>query len=518
MHDHPTSHSHLYDVIIAGAGPVGLLLACECRLHGLSVLLMERAADPASIWKQLPFGMRGLSVPTVDALDRRGLLAGLVDAAAHATGQPAAHWLQQRRRPAGHFAGIQFHLDRVDPRQWPYRLPDSAAAHMAVSMQALETVLSHRAVAIGVDIRRGCGVDHFTVDDDVVTVHAGSHRMRGSWLVGCDGGRSVVRKVAGIEFAGTEPEFTGYSVQAELADPDALRPGRHVTPGGMITYTHPGTIAMVEFDAGAGHRQVPLTREYLQQVLRRVACQPLVLCGVTHASTWSDRARQATAYRSGRVLLAGDAAHVHSPLGGQGLNLGLADALNLGWKLAATVRGTAPDDLLDSYHRERHPAGARILDWSRAQVALMRPDPGTRALAAIVGDLMEMPDGATYFARRMWGVDLRYELGDAHPLGGRSVPDFALDHGARLGPLLRTGRGLLLEFDGAASLRTLAGRWAPQLCHVTVQAGNPMGVRALLVRPDGVVAWACDGEVDMPPLVQALSRWFGLAGGGGDAV
>ena len=513
MYDHCTPHSHLYDVIIAGAGPVGLFLACELRLQGLSVLLMERAADPASVWKQLPFGMRGLSVPSVEALDRRGMLSGLADATADAAGQPAAHWLQQRRRPAGHFAGIQFYLDQVEQSRWPTRLPDSAAAHMVVSMAALETVLARRAEAMGVHILRACSVDDFTVVDDVVTVCAGERRLRGSWLVGCDGGRSAVRKLAGIEFAGTEPEFTGYSVEVELADPDALRPGRHVTAGGMYTYARPGTIAMVEFDGGACHRQAP-TLEHVQQVLRRVSGLPVVLSRLRQATTWTDRARQASTYRSARVLLAGDAAHVHSPLGGQGLNLGLGDALNLGWKLAATVRGVAPADLLDSYHRERHPEGARVLDWSRAQVALMRPDPGTRALASIVGELIDMPDGATYLARRMWGVALRYALGEAHPLSGRSVPDFMLDDGARLAPLLRTGRGLLLEFEGAVALSELAQRWGQRIAHVTVRAGNPMGVRALLVRPDGVVAWACDGEVEVQALISAMSRWFGPAGDG----
>ena len=165
---------------------------------------------------------------------------------------------------------------------------------------------------------------------------------------------------------------------------------------------------------------------------------------------------QATTYRKGRVLLAGDAAHVHSPLGGQGLNLGLGDAMNLGWKLAATIRGDAPEGLLDSYTAERHPVGARILDWTRAQVALMRPS-SPRALQAIVRDLIATRDGATYFAERVWGVSLRYDLGEAHPLVGRSCPDFELADGTRLGALLREGNGLLLDFAREASLAALDG-------------------------------------------------------------
>ena len=185
--------------------------------------------------------------------------------------------------------------------------------------------------------------------DDDVTVHAGGETFRGRWLVGCDGGRSTVRKAGGFEFVGTDPEFTGYSVEVEMADPDKLRLGRHYTPTGMYTYARPGTIAMVEFDGGAFHRTQPITLEHVQAVLRRVSGADVTLTALKLATTWTDRAYQATAYRQGRVLLAGDAAHIHSPLGGQGLNLGLGDAMNLGWKLASTIRGDAPAGLLDSY-------------------------------------------------------------------------------------------------------------------------------------------------------------------------
>jgi hypothetical protein len=244
-------------------------------------------------------------------------------------------------------------------------------------------------------------------------------------------------------------------------------------------------------------------------VLRRVSGADVTVAALKLVTTWTDRAFQATTYRNGRVLLAGDAAHTHSPLGGQGLNLGLGDAMNLGWKLAATIRGDAPDGLLDSYTLERHPVGAQILDWSRAQVALMRPSPSTRALAAIIRDLIETRDGATYFASRVWGLSLRYDLGDGHPLAGRSAPDFALADGTRLGERLRNGRGLLLDFTAGASLQTLADGWNDRLVQVAGDATDAQGLSAVLVRPDGIVAWAAEGAVSQAELGQAAMRWFG---------
>lgn len=510
--------SFLYDVVIAGAGPVGLFLACELRLAGLSVLVLEQADNPQSPLKRLPFGMRGLSSPTIEAFDRRGLLDDinaprLATDTLGRTGAPVPasvpHWMQQPRLPGGHFAGIQFYRDNVDRSQWPYRLPGTADASLASDMGHIESVLAARAGAMGAEIRRGLGVDGVDQSEDDVAIRAGSLTFRARWLVGCDGGRSTVRKAGGFEFTGTEPEFTGYSAEIEMDDSDKLAPGRHYTPTGMYTYQRPGTIAMVDFDGGAFHRTQAITREHVQSVLRYVSGTDVTVTALKLATTWTDRAFQTTAYRKGRVLLAGDAAHIHSPLGGQGMNLGLGDAMNLGWKLAATIRGDAPHDLLDSYYSERHPVGAQILDWSRAQVGLMRPTRSSRALEAIIRDLIDTRDGATYFAERVWGVSLRYELGDSHPLVGRSAPDFTLADGTRLGDRLRNGKGLLLDFDPAAPLKTAMHRWSNRITYVASDAEDQLGLTAVLVRPDGIVAWISEGAADQGAAVQAASRWFG---------
>lgn len=505
----------IYDVVIAGAGPVGLLLACELRLADLSVLVVEQAEDARSPLKRLPFGMRGLSAPTIEAFYRRGMLNDITapqyvsNDSGSRRAPAAAHWMQQQRRPGGHFAGIQFYYDNIDTSKWPYRLPSPAGASMAVEMEYLESALAARASAMGVEIRRGLSVEDLDQSDDDVTIRADGETFRGRWLVGCDGGRSTVRKAGGFEFVGTDPEFTGYSVEVEMADPDELRLGRHYTPTGMYTYARPGTIAMVEFDGGAFHRTQPITLEHVQAVLRRVSGTDITLAALQLATTWTDRAYQATAYRKGRVLLAGDAAHIHSPLGGQGLNLGLGDAMNLGWKLASTIRGNAPAGLLDSYLTERHPVGVQVLDWSRAQVALMRPTRSSRALEAIIRDLIDTSEGATYFAERVWGVSLGYDLGGSHPLVGRSVPDFELADGTKIGQLLMRGTGLFLDFDARSPLQALASRWRDRIMYVARDAKDRLGLSAVLVRPDGFVAWASVRIPNCQEAAQAAARWFG---------
>jgi 2-polyprenyl-6-methoxyphenol hydroxylase-like FAD-dependent oxidoreductase len=497
----------VYDVIISGAGPVGLFLACELALAKCSVLILEKVEDPQSPLKQLPFGIRGLSSPTIEALYRRGLLEELE--VHKRIKNPHQNAKQGPRRQAGHFAGIPFHDGDIDASQWRYRLPGSTATSLISEMQELETVLARRAAALGVAIRRGLAITGFHQNANEVTVQAGHRSFQSKWLVGCDGSRSIVRKAGGFEFAGTEPEFTGYTTQVDIADPEKLKPGRNVTPAGMYLQSQPGYVLIQDFDGGAFHNsEKPITLQHVQQVLRRVSNTDVTISALHIATTWTDQARQATTYRNGRVLLAGDAAHIHAPLGGQGLNLGLGDAMNLGWKLAATIREQAPEGLLNSYYTERHPIGAQVLDWSRAQVAIMGPAPHARALHAIIRDLMNTRDGATYIAGRVWGILTHYDVGCSHPLAGCSVPNFELEDGTMLGELMHNGQGILLDFDSNASLKTLAGEYAGQIKYVSGGAKEQLGLSAVLVRPDGIIAWAAGSEPAEHAIGQAAALWF----------
>ncbi|QIP11726.1 FAD-dependent oxidoreductase [Spirosoma aureum] len=501
-----TQNQSIYDVIISGAGPVGLFLACELALANCSVLILEKAENPHSLLKQMPFGIRGLSAPSIEALYRRGLLQELE--VHKRLKNPHLNAVQGPRRQAGHFAGIPFHDGDIDTSQWKYRLPGSTDTSLISEIEELETVLSRRAESLGVQIKRGLAVTDFHQTADGVTVQSGDQTFNGKWLVGCDGSRSVVRKAGGFEFAGTEPEFTGYSAKVDIADPEKLKPGRNVTPTGMYLQSQPGYLAIQDFDGGSFHNSGPVTLEHVQEVLRRVSNTDVTISALHAVTTWTDRARQATTYRNGRVLLAGDAAHIHAPLGGQGLNLGLGDAMNLGWKLAATLQEKAPEGLLDSYDTERHPIGAQVLDWSRAQVAIMKPDPNARALNAIVRDLMNTPDGATYFAGRVWGVNTHYNLGGDHPLVGDSVPNFEFEDGATIGDLMHDGQGILLDFDRNPSLKALASEYGGRIKYSSGNAKDRLALSAVLIRPDGIVAWASDNDQQTSELQKAAARWF----------
>ncbi len=502
-----SSHSNsVHDVIISGAGPVGLFLACELALAKCSVLILEKAENPQSPLKKLPFGIRGLSAPTIEALYRRGLLKEL-ELYKHLK-SPHQNAGQGARRQVGHFAGIPFHEGDIDTSQWN-RLPSSTETSLISEMEELEFVLVRRAKVLGVEIRRGFVVTDFHQTGDGVTVKSGDQSFQAKWLVGCDGSRSVVRKAGGFEFAGTEPEFTGYTTQLEIADPEKLKAGRNFTSTGMYLQSQPGYLVMQEFDGGAFHNsEKPITLEHVQDVLRRVSNTDVTINALHIATTWTDRARQAATYRNGRILLAGDAAHIHSPLGGQGLNLGIGDAMNLGWKLAATIQQKAPDGLLDSYQTERYPIGAQVLDWSRAQVAVMGPGPHARALNAIFRDIMNTRDGATYIAGRVWGIFTEYNLGGNHPLAGHSIPNFELEDGEKIGELMHDGQGILLDFGTNASLKTLAGEYGDRMKYVSGRAKEQLGLSAVLIRPDGIIAWASDKDPDCDGLLKAVARWF----------
>jgi hypothetical protein len=278
----------------------------------------------------------------------------------------------------------------------------------------------------------------------------------------------------------------------------------------MYLQSQPGYVLIQDFDGGAFHNsEKPVTLEHVQEVLRHVSNTDVTINALHIATTWTDRARQATTYRNGRILLAGDAAHIHAPLGGQGLNLGLGDAMNLGWKLAATIHEKAPEGLLASYYTERHPIGAQVLDWSRAQVAIMKPSPHARALYAIVRDLMNTRDGATYFAGRVWGVSTHYNLGGDHPLVGHSIPNFEFEDGATIGELMQDGQGILFDFDMNASLKTLASEYGDRIKYISGSVKDRLAVSAVLIRPDGIVAWASDNDSDCSELQKAAVRWFG---------
>jgi 2-polyprenyl-6-methoxyphenol hydroxylase-like FAD-dependent oxidoreductase len=491
------------DVTVVGAGPVGLVLAAELALAGASVQVLERRAEPAAAMKA-----QGINLPTAEALDRRGLL-------------PAAEAIQREvlervgsfgggapgSRFTGHFAGIVLDPDLVDWSDPDLAAHTAAEGARMVPQPQLEALLADHVARLGVPVRRGVEVTALEDIPDGVLLGTSAGPVRTGWLVGCDGGHSAVRRLAGIDFPGTDPEITGYQAVVDVADPEKLADGWVVTPRGAYRCgPQPGRVAVMEFDDPPGDRSAAVTLADVQASLRRVSGTDVTLTALRGAATrWTDNARQAATYRSGRVLLAGDAAHVHPPFGGQGLNLGVGDAMNLGWKLGAVIAGWAPDSLLDTYDDERRPVGAWVLDWTRAQTGVMRGDARSIALRGVVVDLLGTRDGTTYAVKQIAGVTQRVDLPGDHPLVGRYVPDLYLADGSRLADHAHDGGFLLLDRtpDGAFAHRAEA--WAGRVSAVTDGPGTPAGV---LVRPDGVVAWATDGA-DSSGLDAALHRWTG---------
>lgn len=480
-------------VVIAGGGPTGLMLAGELALAGIDVVIVERRAS------QDLDGSRsgGLHSRTLEVLDQRGIAGRFL-----AEGQ--AMQVQA-------FAGIP-----LDIGDFPTRHDHG----LALWQSHFERILAGWVAELGVPIRRGQRVVGFVQDDAGVDVElSGDTSLRAAYLVGCDGGRSLIRKAAGIDFPGLDPSTSWLIAEVEMDEEPEIG-----------TRREGGGIGPVDRSEGGGPYRVVLRQqpdenasEPTLQDLRHALIGAYGTDYGAHSPTWlsrfTDATRQAASYRRGRVLLAGDAAHVHPPQGGQGLNTGVQDAVNLGWKLAQVVNETSPDSLLDTYHAERHPVGARARHNTMAQVALSSPDDRHRALRDTMTELLGMDEPRKRIAAMLAGLDIHYDLGAGHPLVGRRMPDLDLhtaDGPTRVFALLHDARPVLLNLDepGDFDLSPWAdhvrwvdaghdGAWElPVLGRVTAPP-------AVLIRPDGHVAWA--GALSDPALPQALAAWFAPA-------
>ena len=489
-------------VVIAGGGPTGLMLAGELALARVDVAIVERRAS-----QDLP-GSRagGLHSRTIEVLDQRGIADRFL-----AEGQVA--------QVAG------FGTVRLDISDFPTRHPYG----LGLWQNHIERILADWVHELKVPIYRGREVTGFSQDDTRVHVElADGQSLRAQYLVGCDGGRSLVRKTAGIEFPGWDPTTSAMIAEVEVTEEPPLGMRRTASGihglskveyeirNGEVVYKEGGTVRVMVTESHVGATSEPTLRD-LSEGLIAVYGTDYGIHSPTWITRFTDMTRQAATYRERRILLAGDAAHVHSPVGGQGLNTGVQDAVNLGWKLAQVVHRTAPESLLDTYHSERHPVAARVLRNTMAQVALMRTDDRTEALRDTASELLSMDEPRKRFAAMMSGLDIHYDLGEGHPLLGRRMPD--LDLVTAKGPLrvftlLHDARPVLLNlgdlggFDvtpWADRVRLIdaeyAGAWElPAIGAVTAPT-------AVLVRPDGYVAWVEDQT--QPGLADSLTTWFG---------
>ncbi len=491
-----------YEVVIGGAGPTGLMLAGELALAGVDVAIVERRPN-----QQLA-GTRagGLHARSLEILDQRGIADRFF-----AEGQIA--------QVAG-FAGVS--LDISD-------FPSRHNYGLGLWQNHIERILAGWLGELGVSIQFGREVLSFAQDASGVAVELSDGRtLRASYLIGCDGGRSFIRKAAGIAFPGSDATTSSLIAQVEItAQPklgihtDAL--GKHAIgrvdyriDNGRIVYADTGPVNIMLTEKEIGGPGEP-TLDDLRAALMTAYGTDFGAHSPLWISRFTDASRQADTYRARRVLLAGDAAHIHAPDGGQGLNTGLQDAVNLGWKLAQVVRGQSPDNLLDSYHAERHPVAARVLRNTMAAVALRRSDERTSALRETVADLLTMDEPRKHLAAELSGLGIRYDFGEGHPLLGRRMPDLDLvvDHAAvRLFTLLHDARPLLLQF-GADDVLGIAP-WSDRVRKIRCDyagswtlpvIGEAVAPSAVLVRPDGYVAWV--GTTGDSGLREALSKWFG---------
>ncbi|MEV6416246.1 rifampin monooxygenase [Kribbella sp. NPDC051718] len=473
----------MIDVIIAGGGPTGMMLAAELRLHGVEVVVLERLLEPSPVVRSL-----GMHARTVEVMDQRGLLERFL---ALGTKYPVG----------GFFAGIR--------KPTPERLDTNHPYTLGILQPVTDRVLTEYAGEVGADVRRGTELAGLSQDDDGVTVElADGTELRSRYLVGCDGGRSTVRKLLGVAFPGqpatreallaevqlTAPQETVTEVMTEVRKTE-LWFGAGPVGDGMYRVVVPA--------AGVSENpRIPPTIDEISKQMIATAGTDFGVHSPSWTSRFTDATRLAEQYRTGRVLLAGDAAHVHPPIGGQGLNLGIQDAFNLGWKLAAEVNGWAPEGLLDSYHVERHPVAASVLDNVVAQGVMMSNDPAGQAVRRLVSDLMDFDEVNRYLTQMIMSVDIRYDFGDGPHLLGRRLKDVTLKHD-RLYALMHQGRGLLLDQAGKLSI----GGWADRIDHV-IDSSDELDFPAALLRPDGHVVWI--GE-DQQSLETQLSKWFGAA-------